>query len=65
MANLRTPHQVLHVARHLLWYTLVRPARQGDWAGVLLNGLHLAVSCAMLLLAVCSRQGPVWAWWRR
>ncbi len=57
--------QVLHVARHLLWYTLVRPARLGDWAGVELNAQVLLLSAALLLLAASPRRGQLWALWRR
>lgn len=64
-ASLPNLPQVLHVTRHLVWYCLVRPARHGDWAGVLLNGLNLAFTATLLVIAVCPRHGRVWAWWRR
>ncbi len=57
--------QVLHVARHPVWYVLLRPARQRDWAGLLLNGIHLLCPGLGLLLAVSSRTSAVWAWWKR
>ncbi len=57
--------QVLHAGRHLVWYALLRPAWQRDWAGLLLNGIHLVCAGLMLLLAVSSRTAAVWAWWRR
>lgn len=59
------PLEVLHVARHLLWYTLVRPARLGDWAGMELNAQVLLLSAVLLLLAACPRRGRLWALWRR
>ncbi len=57
--------QVLHVARHLVRYALARPARNGDWAGLLLNVMNVVYPCMLLLVAVSSRSGPVWGWWRR
>ncbi len=64
-ANVRGCMQVLHVARHLVWYTLVRPARHGDWAGLFISAINVVYPGTMLLVAVSSRSGPVWAWWRR
>ncbi len=57
--------QVLHVLRHLPWYLLVRPARVGDWAGLLSNAHHLAFTGLVLVLAAAPRQGALWDWWRR
>ncbi len=57
--------QVLHVARHLLWYTLVRPVRMGDWAGAELNAQVLLTTCLVLALAASPRGGRLWAAWRR
>ncbi len=53
------------MARHLVWYAVLRPARQRDWAGLLLNGVHLVCGGLVLLLAVSSRTSALWAWWRR
>ncbi len=53
------------MARHLVWYVLARPARNGDWAGLLLNVINVVLPCTLLLVAVSPRSGRVWAWWRR
>ncbi len=53
------------MARHLVWYVLARPARNGDWAGLLLNVTNLVYPCTLLLVAVSPRSGRVWGWWRR
>ncbi len=63
--EIATHVQVLHVAGHLPWYTVVAPSRLGDWATVLLNIVRLNFTCTLLLLAACPRGGAVWAWWRR
>lgn len=64
-AALTCPHQVLHVLRHLPWYTLVRPARLGDLGTLLINLQLYAFCCLVLLLALRPRSGRLWAVWRR
>ncbi len=51
--------------RRLPWYTLVRPARLGDWGTLLINVQLYAFCCLMLLLALSPRSGRLWAAWRR
>ncbi len=51
--------------RHLPWYLLVRPARVGDWVGLLSNAHQMAFTGLVLVLAAARRQGRLWDWWRR
>lgn len=57
--------QALHVLRHLLWYTLARPASFEDWPAVLLNGQVLCYTAVLLVLAAYPRNSWPWAMWRR
>ncbi len=50
---------------HLPWYLMVRPARVGDWVGMLSNVHHLTFAGLVLVLAMARRQGRLWDWWRR
>lgn len=62
------PHpcgQVLHVLRHLVSYTVLAPARLGDWPTVLVNAQALCLTAFLLLLTVSPRSGRLWAAWRR
>ncbi len=56
---------LLHVVRHVTWYTAVRPARLGDWASVAAIAVMVLTIALLLLLGFSPRDGRLWAAWRR
>lgn len=56
---------MLHVVRHVTWYTAVRPARLGDWASVAAIAVMVLTIALLLLLGFSPRDGRLWAAWRR